>query len=129
MGVELAAVEGMLDEIDESLPGIRDENGYNLGRMGVHNVVVAVMPEIGNNRAAVVTTQLLNDFPSVRFGLLVRIGGGIPVEDDDDIRLGDVVVSKPTSTFGGMGAVRHGKGYRGRAVPVNRIVKQAACRA
>ena len=46
MGVELAAVEGMLDEIDESLPGNGDKYGYTLGRMGVHNVVVAVMPEI-----------------------------------------------------------------------------------
>jgi nucleoside phosphorylase len=101
MGVELAAVEGMLDEIDESLPCSRDKNGYTLGRMGVHNVVVAVMPEIGNNRAAAVATQLLNDFPSIRFGLLVGIGGGIPGEDDD-IRLGDVVVSKPTATFGGV---------------------------
>jgi nucleoside phosphorylase len=104
MGVELAAVEGILDEIDESLPCSRDKNGYTLGRMGAHNVVVAVMPEIGNNQAAAVATQLLNDFPSVRFGLLVGIGGGVPGEDedDDDIRLGDVVVSKPTSTFGGV---------------------------
>jgi nucleoside phosphorylase len=102
MGVELAAVEGVLDQIDEGLSGNRDANSYTLGRMGVHNVVVAVMPEIGNNRAAAVATQLLNDFPSVRFGLLVGIGGGIPGEDEDDIRLGDVVVSKPTSTFGGV---------------------------
>ncbi len=75
MGVELAAVERILDEIDESLPCSRDTEGYTLGRMGVHNVVVAVMPEIGNNRAAAVATQLSNDFPSVRFGLLVGIGG------------------------------------------------------
>jgi nucleoside phosphorylase len=102
MGVELAAMEGMMDEIDESLPCSHDKNGYTLGRMGVHNVVVAVMPEIGNNRAAAVATQLLNDFPSIRFGLLVGIGGGIPGEDEDDIRLGDVVVSKPTATFGGV---------------------------
>jgi nucleoside phosphorylase len=101
MGVELAAVEGMMDEIDESLPCNRDKNGYTLGRVGVHNVVVAVMPEIGNNRAAIVATQLLNDFPSIRFGLLVGIGGGIPSEDDD-IRLGDVVVGKPAATFGGV---------------------------
>src|SRR5271156_38808 len=115
MGVELAAVEGMMDEIDESLPCGRDKNGYTLGRMGVHNVVVAVMPEIGNNRAAAVATQLLNDFTSVRFGLLVGIGGGIPGEDedDDDIRLGDVVVSKPTSTFGGVVQYDLGKVTKG----------------
>ena len=51
MGSELAAVKGMLDEIDESLRLSRDQNNYNLGRMGAYNVVVAVMPEIGINRA------------------------------------------------------------------------------
>ena len=102
MGVELAAVEAMLDEIDEDLPTSRDQNSYTLGRIGKHNVVVAVMPEIGNNQAAVVATQLLNDFPSIRFGLLVGIGAGVPCEGGNDIRLGDVVVSKPTATFGGV---------------------------
>lgn len=109
MGVELAPVEAMLDEIHQSLPTSRDKNGYTLGRMGVHNVVIAVMPEIGNNSAATVATQLLNDFRSVRFGLLVGIGGGIPGEDEDDIRLGDVVISKPTATFGGVVQFDRGK--------------------
>jgi nucleoside phosphorylase len=100
MGVELAALEAMLDDIYQNLPSARDKNSYTLGRMGVHNVVIAVMPDIGNNSAATVATQLLNDFKSIRFSLLVGIGGGIPVEDKYDIRLGDIVVSKPTSTFG-----------------------------
>jgi nucleoside phosphorylase len=109
MGVELAPVEAMLDEIHESLPTGRDTNSYTLGRMGAHNVVIAVMPEIGNNSAATVATQLLNDFRSVRFGLLVGIGGGIPGDGGDDIRLGDVVVSKPTATFGGVVQFDRGK--------------------
>jgi len=48
MGVALNAVLGMLDEIHEDIPVIRDRNrnSYTLGRMGVHNVVVAVMPQI-----------------------------------------------------------------------------------
>jgi hypothetical protein len=102
MGVELAAVEGMLDEIHESLRSSRDQNGYTLGRIGTHNIVVAVMPAIGNNRASSVATQLVNDFRSIRFGLLVGIGGGVPGEEEDEIRLGDVVISKPTTTFGGV---------------------------
>jgi nucleoside phosphorylase len=102
MGAELAPVEAMLDEMHESLPAGRDTNSYTLGRMGVHNVVIAVMPEIGNNSAATVATQLLNDFKSVRFGLLVGIGGGIPSDSENDLRLGDVVVSKPIATFGGV---------------------------
>jgi hypothetical protein len=59
IGVELMAVEGMLDEIHDSLPSSRDQNGYTLGRIGGHNVVAAV--------------QLLNDFRSIRLGLLVGI--------------------------------------------------------
>ena len=61
------------------------------------------MPQTGNNSAALVATQLLNDFPSIRFGLLVGIGGGMSGRNgEDDICLGDVVVSKPTDTFGGV---------------------------
>jgi hypothetical protein len=56
-----------------------------------------------------VATQLLNDFTSIRFGLLVGIGGGIPGDDEDDIRPGDVVVSKPTATFGGVVHCDRGK--------------------
>jgi nucleoside phosphorylase len=109
MGVELAPVEAMLDEEHLSLPTSRDKNSYTFGRIGAHNVVIAVMPEIGNNSAAIVATQLLNDFTSIRFGLLVGIGGGIPGDDEDDIRLGDVVVSKPTATFGGVVQFDKGK--------------------
>jgi nucleoside phosphorylase len=109
MGVELAPLEAMLDEMHQSLPTSRDKNSYTLGRMGVHNVVIAVMPEIGNNSATMVATQLLNDFTSIRFGLLVGIGGGIPGVDEDDIRLGDIVVSKPTATFGGVVQFDRGK--------------------
>jgi len=109
MGVELAPVEAMLDEMHQSLPTGRDKNSYTLGRIGAHNVVIAVLPEIGNNSAVSVATQLMNDFKSIRFGLLVGIGGGIPGDDEDDIRLGDVVVSKPTATFGGVVQFDRGK--------------------
>jgi hypothetical protein len=78
MGDELTAVEGILDEIDIGLPSNRDNNSYTLGRTGTQNFVVAVMPEIGTNRTALVVTQLLNDFSSIRFELLVGTGEGIP---------------------------------------------------
>lgn len=114
MGMELAAVEGMLDNFHQSLPCSRDQNSYTLGQIGAHNIVVAVMPEIGTNRAAMVATQLLNDFRSIRFGLLVGIGAGVP-SDEEDIRLGDVVVSKPTATFGGVVQFDIGKATVGTA--------------
>jgi nucleoside phosphorylase len=114
MGVELAPAEAMLDEMHQSLPASRYNNSYTLGCMGAHNVVIAVMPEIGNNYAATVATQLLNDFKLIRFGLLVGIGGGIPGDGENDIRLGDVVVSKPTATFGGVIQFDRGKVHSNR---------------
>lgn len=42
-------------------------------------------------------------FPNIRFGLLVGIAGGVPVKTDyGKIRLGDVVVSKPTGIHPGI---------------------------
>jgi nucleoside phosphorylase len=47
-------------------------------------------------------------FPSARFGLMVGIGGGVPSEEAD-IRLGDVVISKPHKTHGGVVQYDSGK--------------------
>lgn len=101
MSIELVSVEAMLDQSHLDLPTInRGQNAYSLGSIGDHNVVITVMPEIGNNHAAIVGTQMKNDFPRLEFALLVGIGGGIP--GDADVRLGDVVVSKPELSFGGV---------------------------
>lgn len=110
MGIELAPVRAILDHIHPDLPTTRDRNSYVLGSIEQHIVVVAVIPEIGNNSAATVATQLVNEFPSLRFALLVGIGGCVPGEDgDNNIRLGDLVVNQPTGTFGGLVKYDFGK--------------------
>jgi hypothetical protein len=65
-----------------------------------HNVVFATLPagEPGGNSAAQVAIHLQRSFPSVKVGLMVGIGGGVPGRTD--IRLGDIVVSKPTDRSG-----------------------------
>ncbi|KAL4996120.1 Pfs, NB-ARC and TPR domain protein [Aspergillus recurvatus] len=101
--VEMAAAEAMLDEIHEALPvQSNDHNAYLLGRIGEHNVVIACLPsgKYGTVSASSVVVQLLSSFRSIRFGLMVGIGGAVPV--GADIRLGDIVVSKPTNTHGGV---------------------------
>ncbi|KAF3097291.1 hypothetical protein TWF102_003953 [Orbilia oligospora] len=108
MAVELAPILAIMDTEYPNCIGTQ-RNNYTLGRIGNHNVVVTVMPGIGNNRAAAVVTQLTNDFKSLKFGLLVGIGGGIPDVPQYDIRLGDVVVSKPTANFGGAVQFDRGK--------------------
>src|SRR5438105_14750570 len=101
MGVELAPVKALLDQTHPSLPTQRDQNSYTLGVIGGHNIVIAVLPEIGTNSAATVAAQLLNNFPSIRFGLLVGIGGGVPdLANEIDIRLGVIGVSNATRNAG-----------------------------
>ncbi|KAH7401711.1 nucleoside phosphorylase domain-containing protein [Phaeosphaeria sp. MPI-PUGE-AT-0046c] len=104
--VELAAAQEMLDEEHLDLerdPADKDENLYVLGTMSGHNVAIVCLPSgrIGNSPAAVVATQLQATFKSLRFGLMVGIGGGVP-SADADIRLGDVVVSQPHHVHSGV---------------------------
>lgn len=99
---ELAAVQALLDDHHPPLSS-SGQNIYVLGRISNHNIVIATLPGIGNNPAATAAALLLHDFPSIRFGLLVGIGGGIPDQNNNrDIRLGDVVVSMPDSVHGGV---------------------------
>jgi nucleoside phosphorylase len=104
---ELAASQAMLDEEHPDLPQARNDlNTYTLGRIGQHNVVLACLPSgtTGIGAAATVGSDLLRSFPKIRFGLMVGIGGGAPSNPSDDprqdIRLGDVVVSRPEGPYG-----------------------------
>lgn len=80
-----------------------DNNDYTLGRVGSHNVVIAVMPDgdYGITTATGVVRDMLHTFPNIRIGLIVGIGGGAP-SLKHDIRLGDVVVSAPRDGTGGV---------------------------
>ncbi|KAJ9603646.1 hypothetical protein H2200_011832 [Cladophialophora chaetospira] len=115
---ELSAAMAMLDEeyemIAEQDP--QDHNSYVLGRIHQHHVVIACMPEgvDGLIPAATVAKDMARTFPALRFGLMVGIGGGIPdLADGIDIRLGDVVVSKPDKTSGGVVQYDKGKAENG----------------
>ncbi len=113
--VELIAALEMLDEEHERLPQQpADHNVYTLGSVAGHNLVIASIPIPGNNPAATVVTQLRMTFPNIRFRLLVGIGGGVPVTTDNAmIRLGDIVVSKPTEVYSGFVQYDHGKACNG----------------
>ncbi|KAJ5652176.1 hypothetical protein N7507_009602 [Penicillium longicatenatum] len=95
---ELAAAKGMLDEVhgDPQIPpALADNNTYILGSMGKFRVVLAALPlhQLGSFSAAAAAREMLFTFPKIRVGLLVGIGAGIPdYENDQDIRLGDVVI-------------------------------------
>ncbi len=59
-------------------------------------VVIAQVHHMGTNAAAVAATSLLMEFLNLRAIVLVGIAGGVPQDDKDenDVRLGDIVVSK-----------------------------------
>jgi hypothetical protein len=50
----------------------------------------------------IIVKQATTRLPIDQVRAVGGIGGGIPSDEEDDIRLGDVVVSKPTATFGGV---------------------------
>jgi nucleoside phosphorylase len=109
---ELVAARAFLDESHEGPDYVapNDDNIYTLGRIGKHNVVIAVLPhgEYGIASAASVARDMLHSFPNIRLGLMVGIGGGAPSKKHD-IRLGDIVVSDPSNGTGGVFQYDFGK--------------------
>lgn len=102
--LEMAAATLMMDTTHPSLPTpATDNNSYILGNIGRHNIVIACLPSgvYGSESAATVAMTLISAFQSIRFSLLVGIGGGVPT-NGADIRLGDIVVSQPSEGFAGL---------------------------
>ena len=129
--IERAAAEAMLDEEHAAPTGFTrhqtDANVYIWGYMGEYNIVIASLAAgvYGTTLAATTASHLLASLPSIRVGLLVGIGGSIARPDEGhDIRLGDIVVSQPDGTAGGVcqydlvkaksGDKRERKGFLGR---------------
>lgn len=112
--LELEATKSVLDKVHLPLPpAISDHNNYTLGEINGHHVVVACLRSgvYGKVSASMVVSQMRSTFPNIRFGLMVGIGGGVP-STGSDIRLGDVVISKPTGRSGGVVQYDFGKTHR-----------------
>jgi nucleoside phosphorylase len=112
ISTEYVAAQAFLDEKHEGPEHVstNDNNDYTLGKVGRHNIVIAVLPdgEYGTASAAMVARDMLHSFPNIRIGLMVGIGGGAPSRQHD-IRLGDVVVSAPRVGNGGVFQYDFGK--------------------
>jgi nucleoside phosphorylase len=93
--VEFVAVRALLDETYELQLDLHNSNDYAYGRIGAHNVVIS-KGEYGTASAARVASEMVSIFSNLRIALLVGVGGGAPSRRHD-IRLGDVVVSAPSS--------------------------------
>jgi len=103
--VEYVIASELLDEEFPEAPQVSpgDDNLYTCGRIGRHNVVMACLSKgkYGLTSAASVAKDMLRSFPALRVGLMVGIGGGAPSRQND-VRLGDVVVSIPSGRTGGI---------------------------
>ncbi|KAL5361661.1 ankyrin repeat-containing domain protein [Aspergillus floccosus] len=68
---------------------------------------------MGESSATAVAKDMLRSFPNIKVGLMVGVGGGAPglpsEKPEDDIRLGDIVVSKPGPGHGGVIQSDYGK--------------------
>ncbi|KAL4972034.1 hypothetical protein BDW66DRAFT_12770 [Aspergillus desertorum] len=98
LALEADAVEAVFDETYDRLGGHYgkepgDANAYVNGRIGKHNVVLCYLPRIGKGSAASVASSLQVSYRNIRLALVVGICGGAPSLGDDQIFLGDVVVS------------------------------------
>ncbi|KAK6501370.1 hypothetical protein TWF481_009212 [Arthrobotrys musiformis] len=96
--IEMAAAAAMLQEIHISRDiekHLSDNNTYTLGEIGGHNIVIACLPSgvYGTTSATTVANQMTMTFTSIKSWLMVGIGGGVP-DATNDIRLGDIVVSR-----------------------------------
>jgi len=124
---EHVAAQAFLDEKHEGPEYVspNDNNYYTLGKVGKHNVVIAVLPdgEYGISSAASVARDMLHSFPNVRIGLMVGIGGGVP-SPKHDIRLGDIVVSSPRDGNGGTFQYDFGKTIQGQSFQSTKFLNQ-----
>ncbi|TIA62499.1 hypothetical protein D6C77_02723 [Aureobasidium pullulans] len=102
--IESAAAAKLLDEKHSEIPNVPgDNNSYRFGRIGGHNVVIGCLPagRTGLVSTAIVAQQMKQSFVNLRLSLMVGIGGAVP-STENDIRLGDVVVSQPHGRYGGV---------------------------
>ena len=117
ISTEFTAAQAFLDEKHQAPDSLApaDNNEYACGRVGEHQVVMAVLPdgEYGVSSAGNVARDMLNSFPNLRIGLMVGIGGGVP-SSKHDIRLGDIVVSTPRNGNSGIFQYDLGKVIQGQ---------------
>ncbi|CEL11925.1 hypothetical protein ASPCAL15019 [Aspergillus calidoustus] len=125
LAVEAAAARAILDQTHPLPLGFTDPNAYEFGELNGHHIILAYLPSgvYGTTSAAIVVSRLRRTFPRLQFGLMVGIGGGVPSQKND-IRLGDVVVSKPGVKHGGVIQYDYGKTVQGGKLEQTGVLNQ-----
>ncbi|KAI8671819.1 hypothetical protein NCS57_00658300 [Fusarium keratoplasticum] len=96
--IEYNAVSYVIDEFwdEDGDPYGRapnDPNTYTTGRIGNFNVVLALLSRMGKINAASAAASMAMSYSGLRMALLVGVCGGAPRNRNEEILLGDVVIS------------------------------------
>ncbi|KAL6904431.1 hypothetical protein GGI43DRAFT_320078 [Trichoderma evansii] len=84
---------------DEVWKEDRENNDCKTGRIGEHNVVLALLPSMGKASAASTAANIRSSYRHIRLCFLVGVCGGVPQTGSKEILLGDVVVSKAIVSY------------------------------
>ena len=71
-----------------------DANHYTTGRIGKHDVVMALLPNMGKAAAAGAAASFRSSYPNLKTTFLVGVCGGAPSAGTNELLLGDVVIGK-----------------------------------
>ncbi|KAL4978738.1 purine and uridine phosphorylase [Aspergillus desertorum] len=123
--MEAAAARAMLDKTHAQPPRVSDPHAYELGELDGHHIVIGYLPNgvYETVSAAAVVSRMRLTFPRLQFALMVGIGGGVP-NKNNDIRLGDVVVSKPGGKHGGVIQYDYGRAVEGGKLEPTGLLNQ-----
>jgi nucleoside phosphorylase len=96
--LEFDAVSLVIDEFwdNEGDPYGRaqgDRNTYTTGRIGKYNAVITLLG-MGKKNSTSATADLRSSYPNIKLAILVGICGGVPFVGEEQVRLGDVLISK-----------------------------------
>ncbi|KAH6973276.1 nucleoside phosphorylase domain-containing protein [Ilyonectria destructans] len=103
LALEADAVYLLFDEFfpNEYYKAAGDLNHYTNGRIGNYNVVLVLLPGVGKVHAASAAASLNASYTNLRLAIVVGVCGGVPgpYKDEDEILLGDVVISNALIQF------------------------------
>ncbi|KAL7957643.1 hypothetical protein V8C34DRAFT_171260 [Trichoderma compactum] len=88
-----------------------DTNIYRNGRIGMHNVVLMLLPNMGKAAVAGSAASLRTSYSNLRITFLVGICGGIPIVGAREALLGDVAIGEAIIQYD------FGRQYPGQFIP------------
>ncbi|KAF3056869.1 hypothetical protein CFAM422_012629 [Trichoderma lentiforme] len=88
-----------------------DTNIYRNGRIGMHNVVLMLLPNMGKAAVAGSAASLRTSYSNLRIAFLVGVCGGVPILGTHEALLGDVAISEAIIQYD------FGRQYPGEFIP------------